>query len=166
MIAKGQQNEPEPPEKSGGFGGGTEYPLGHKNELAKLEGRALKWNVKPEWREAILSRQVKTAIDPASTPRDSTRAAKFILDCDKHNHDIDNPNKGQLNVAVQTNVSTGHGGDADVSVSDMLRHTLDTDPDYLDYVRSKELAIDCDAGPVREDGQRGPLEDGEASRGT
>ena len=73
--------------------------------------------------------------------------------------------KGNTHVAVQTNVSTGHDGGSHVSHSDAVRHTLDTDPDYLDYVRSKEMAIDCDSGPVCEDGERGPLEDGEASCG-
>ena len=74
--------------------------------------------------------------------------------------------KGTTNVAVQTNVSTGPEGSPHVSRADAVRNILDTDPEYLDYVRNKELAIDCDSGPLREDGERGTLEDGEASRGT
>ena len=162
MIARGQQNEPEPPEKDGGFGGGTEYPLGHKNELAKLEGRALKWNVKPEWREAILARQVKTAINPQSTPRDAARAAKFVLDADKFEEDRQSP-KGTT-IAIQNNVTTGDPA-VTANRSEVLRHVLNSSPDYLDYVRNRSLADDSNPGPLREDGERGTLEDGEASRG-
>ncbi len=108
MIARNERPEDETPaEKDGGFGGDP-YPLGHKNELAKLEGRALKWNIKQEWREAILKRQVSTAIDPGTSPRDSARAAKFVLDADKFEEERDRPKQGTT-VNIQNN-----GGDIQV----------------------------------------------------
>ena len=73
--------------------------------------------------------------------------------------------KGQTNVAIQTNVSTSNDGSANVSRSDVVRHTLESDPDYVDYLRSRAMAVDSEPGDVREDGQRGTLADGATSRG-
>ena len=165
MIARNNKDDQDEPENGGGLGGGTDYPIQSEKALARIEGRSLKWNVKPEWREAILKRQVSTAIDPNSSPRDSARAARFVLDCDKHEAEQANPQKGTT-IAIQNNVSTDRDSGGPVSRSEVVRNVINSNPDYLDYVRSRTLAEDSDAGTLREDGQRGTLEDGPPSRGT
>lgn len=165
MTTESQQ-EPETTEKAEGLGGicpSDEYPVIGREE--RLLAKAAKWNVKPEYREAILNRQVRTAIDPNSSPRDSARAARFVLDCDKHEAEQANPQKGTT-IAIQNNVSTDRDSGGHVSRSEVVRNVINSNPDYLDYVRSRTLAEDSDAGTLREDGQRGTLEDGPPSRGT
>lgn len=77
-------------ENPGGLGAGVPsethatHAIQSEKAVARIEGRALKWDIKQEWREAILKRQVSVAIDPSNTPRDSARAARFVLDADKY----------------------------------------------------------------------------------
>lgn len=104
MIARnGNKQNPEEPEDNGGLGGpAPSYPIQSEKALSRMEGRALRWNVRPEWRDEILERQYKTAVDPASSPRDSARAAKFVLDADRFEADCERPTH-QTNIAIQNN---------------------------------------------------------------
>lgn len=115
MIAHNKQPDPEDeseiPAPATGLGGvcpSDNYPVIGRE--ARLLARAAKWNVKPEYREAILKRQLKDAINPGSTPRDANRAAKFVLEADKLDTTIEMSDKGQpqgTTINIQNNGGPG-----------------------------------------------------------
>lgn len=55
----------------------------------RLMARAIlqRWPVKQEYRQAIINRLAHIAIDPASSPREATSAAKAIMSAEKQNQD-------------------------------------------------------------------------------
>lgn len=115
---------------SGNPGAGGEYSLIGETKAQRLEARSAKWNVPPEYREAVRNSQLKIAIDENQKPRDRTRAAQFILACDKL--DKDTPS-----VAIQQNFG--------VTQHDLVREVLDqvgSDPRWLEYARQSSRAGD------------------------
>jgi hypothetical protein len=74
------------PELQGGSGGSYVLP-GPGLKDSRLEQRAIKqrWPVKDEYREPLMNRQVTIAIDPHSSPKESTSAFRAVLAADLAN---------------------------------------------------------------------------------
>jgi hypothetical protein len=53
----------------------------------RLIARALvqRWPIKPEYREAIVKQLLKVVVDPGSSPREKTAAAKALLSAEAQN---------------------------------------------------------------------------------
>ena len=62
----------------------SEYPL---KDGCKIEREALRlgWNIPDEYKDKIIERQVKIAIDPKATPRESSVAARVIVSANAQN---------------------------------------------------------------------------------
>ncbi len=83
MIA---QNNDEPSEPVGDIGGLRAKGL---NDTRLLE-RALRerWPIPDQYREPIINRQVRIAMDPNSSPREATSAARCLVSMEQQNADI------------------------------------------------------------------------------
>ena len=55
-----------------------------------------RWPVKQEYREAIINRLARIAIDPASSPREATAAAKAVIAAESQNQ------RDEQNVGIQS----------------------------------------------------------------
>ena len=167
MIAKNNnQHEPEPPEKNGGFGGGTEnseeYPLAHKNEMARLERRSVHWDTRQEGRDAIIRRQAKTAIDPKTPLREARLSGEFIRKCDEYEA---NRLRHDPGIVINVNGEDGNGN-ANIAPGELIRRAAIDDPELLEFIRSRDLATDSKPRIVCADGQQRAMENGSPSRGT
>lgn len=97
MIA---DNLPEPENQVGGEGG---FPFGQADSERRLEQRAIRerWPIPDKYREPVVNRIVKIVVDPTSTNREATSAARCLAAMDAQNVEA------TPTVAIQNNVNAG-----------------------------------------------------------
>ena len=85
------------------------------------------WDIEPEWRTAILKQLVKIVIDPATSPREKTAAAKAVMLADsinkKHAQATAEHNDRAKFLAVADTLGIGdrfRGADAGRSTSNII----------------------------------------------
>jgi len=73
---------------------------------ARLERRALKsrWNVREEWKQAMLKKVVKNGLDPATSTRDSNQCMRAVLAAEQQDFEKD---RAELPILLE---HTGPGG--------------------------------------------------------
>jgi len=155
MIAPANPNEETPDESTGGLGGGTLYAKGTRDtrliELALREG----WPIPEKFRRPVVRRQVRIAIDPASSPREATSAAKCIAMMSAKNADIalkllDKviPDRHEVNHTVE-------------EIQAIVEETC-RDETYVRLQRQRAAQHGLVAGSNGHNGHAGPMADGEA----
>jgi hypothetical protein len=121
-----------------------------------------RWPMTDE-RRAMLLDQMFGIVEKSPDPRNKIAAAKVIVTADSINvnqQKIDTPKESNVNVNVSGGMAVGVSVGA---VTANLREQMLNDDSYLEYLRLNPS--DGNASPVREDGEPGPVEDGEASGG-
>ena len=156
MIA--QNNDPELPDSLGDYGGGVSAKRVRMEHTRMIE-RALReqWPIPDEFREPVVKRQVRIAIDPESSPREATSAARCLVSMQQQNQEA-------ILKAIDKLVPDQHE----------VTHRADELQDALDKVRQ-----DADYGRLRRaaavghhtqprlngaNGKHGPMADGQAPR--
>lgn len=68
-------------------GDSDEYPTKHPDTARRMEATAarLGWDIPDEYKSAIVKRQVQIAVDPASTQREATSAARCLTSMNGQN---------------------------------------------------------------------------------
>lgn len=185
----GRNTEPAPVEPAPAISVEPEVVFGDgglhagKGNMALLR-RAYRerWPMTDE-RRAMLLDQMFGIVEKSPKDRDKIAAAKVIVTADAINvnqQKIDTPKESNVNVNVSGGMAVGVSV---ATVTASLREQMLNDDRYLEYLRQDETAVagsaesspgasasggpdpsDGNASPVREDGEPGPLEDGEASR--
>ena len=169
--SNGQQptddSKSDPPAQSqGGSGGGAIHPESISPEGirdTRLIERALReqWPIDDRFREAIVDRQVRIAISLESGDREATSAARCLVTMQSQNNEsafkaLDKVVPDQhLLMIEQEEVRNG-----------IIE--LQSDPEYLEFLRAKAVARDSDPRllcGVREPGNAPAVENGEAHGG-
>lgn len=121
----------------------------HGNEALiknqRMEARALleEWPIKEQYREPLINGQVMIALDPKMEPRNRTRAFMALLAANKQNIEAKNPKAG---TGTQVNVNVG------VQVNQSIQTAVSAEPEYLDWLRQRELAEGGDTDAVGPNG--------------
>lgn len=141
--------------KQDGILGDGELKAGKYN--MRLVNRAIRngWNV-PQEVKARVVKQMSKIVSQSEEERNKIAAAKVLVSADSV--DVAREKMEQPQAGTTVNVAVG------VSVSG-VRQQLLNDPEYLDYLRSRPVACDSDAGAIREGGEQPSLETGEPSNG-
>ena len=160
------------------LGSGGPSPRGDNGlrevEEARMLARAVRegW-VGPRWRTRATAEEIEadadarggqTLIDKTlivthkliDSPDERSRwnAAKIVVAMESQNQsDEQHADPKGDNTTVNVGVS--------VSVGEIIQRMND-DPDYIEYLRQRAVAEDCNAGYVRESSEQRPLEDGAA----
>jgi hypothetical protein len=157
MIAP--HNDDKPRDPMGDYGGGVSAKRVRLEETRMLE-RALRerWPIPEHYREAIVTRQIRIAIDPGSSSREATSAARCLVSMEGQN--LDDQHK-----AIDKRMPDLHavGGLVEhrVTVAELLEH-----PEYADWLRERERH--SDAGHASANGHAGhgkPVDDGPSRNG-
>lgn len=125
--------QPTQVENSRGLGASI---MEHGNETLiknqRMEARALveQWHIKEQYREPLINGQVMIALDPKQEPRNRTRAFMAILAANKQNMEAAKPEP----TGTQVNVNVG------VQVNQAVQSAVGAEPEYLEWVRQRELA--------------------------
>jgi hypothetical protein len=153
-AAKPAMSPPKSPdENAGGFGGTHAGPVAeaipHGNEELirnqRIEARALReeWPIKEQYREPLANGQVMIALDPKREPRDRTRAFMALLAANKQNMDARKPDSDK-SPSVTVNVG--------LQVNQAVQAAVGSEPEYLDWIRQRELAEGGDTHAVGPNG--------------
>ena len=158
MIAEPHPEPVEPDE--GGLGGGALRPKGIRD--TRLIERALRegWPIRRKYRKPIVERQVSIAVDPESSPREATSAARCLVVMSSENAAIA---LKCLDKIVPDQHAHQLSGEVKHSLLD-----LQADNEYVEYLRHRARISDCDPGAIcqiREPGNGKPLANGEAHGG-
>jgi hypothetical protein len=86
-----------------------------ETQIARMEARAMeqRWPVKPEYREAVLRRNIRIIADPKSTERAIVAASKVILAAEAQNQSDEHK---VIDVRVQTRHDELAGIAADLGI--------------------------------------------------
>ena len=137
--------QPAPSEESRGLGAAT---VEHGNETLiknqRMESRAIieEWPIKQQYREPLINGQVMIALDPKQEPRHRTRAFMALLAANKQNMDANRPKE------IGTSVSVNVG----LQLNQTIQNAVGTEPDYLEWIRQRELAEGGNADAVGPNG--------------
>jgi hypothetical protein len=128
----------------------------------RLLERALRerWPIPDQFREPIINRQIRIAMDPASSPREATSAARCLVSMEQQNADI------ALKMLDKI-VPDQHKHEVEGEIEHRLTtQELLAQPDYVEYLRKREQ--NSDPRLVRTNGHAGngkPLDDGHSRNG-
>lgn len=144
-----------PDELKGGLGGDVLRPAGIRD--TRLIERALReqWPIPDEFREPIVKRQVRIAIDPHSSPRESTSAARCLVSMQQQNTEA-------ALKALDKLVPDQHQHTHQI---DELRAVIDearTDSDYVRLERERAIAAYPQSGSDGHNGHARTLGNGAA----
>lgn len=110
----------------------------HGNETLiknqRMEARAIleEWPIKEQYREPLINGQVMIALDPKQEPRHRTRAFMALLAANKQNMEA----KAPVGTGGGTQVSVNVG----VQVNQSIQSAVTAEPEYLEWLRQRELA--------------------------
>ena len=118
------------------------YGVESHTQGARLEERAIKqrWPISDEVKMGILTRQARIALDPESSPRAASVAAKTIAAFERQNQLDEHHGEGDT-------LKVEH--DIDIAA---IANQITTEEDYIEYLRAKACESDTDAGAVRQVG--------------
>lgn len=138
--------QPTSPEDSRGLGASI-VEHGHETLIKnqRMEARAMieEWPIKEQYREPLINGQVMIALDPKMEPRHRTRAFMALLAANKQNMESKNPGGSG---GTQVNVNVG------VQVNQSVQTAVSAEPEYLEWVRQRELAEGGDTDVVGPNG--------------
>jgi hypothetical protein len=145
----------------GDYGGGVSAKRIRLENTRMLE-RALReqWPIPDEYREPIVKRQVKIAIDPDSSSREATSAARCIVSMQSQNNEI-------ALKALDKISPDQHEHHGTIEHRHGLAELL-AEQDYVGYLRNRTGNQDSDPRlvcQIREPGNGKPVENGEAHGG-
>lgn len=109
-----------------------------------------KWPIAPQYRESIIHRQIRDAINPDSSASDANRAARLLLSMEKQNHDVAQTSSDAEDEQWQRVLS---------DAAQQRQSNLAND-DLLDNHRLRALWNDMQPRPFRPHGEPRSLEDG------
>ncbi len=100
-----------------------------------------RWPIPDNFREALVNRQIRIAIDPGSNAREATSAFRAIVHADEINRESQSPS--------QTNVQVNVGVNANITAADIIRQAIKdgtigqlAETGYR-RVESSKLCADC-----------------------
>ena len=154
-------NTPEEPDDMGGLGGAA-LSAGPAIRDTRMLERALRerWPIPDQYRDAIVTRQIRIAIDPSSSNREATSATRCLVSMEQQNADIA---LKMLDKVVPDQYQ--HDITATVAPRETAKELLGS-PEYADFLRQRERDSDarivCTNGHAR-NGK--PLDDGHPRNG-
>lgn len=151
MIAQNKDDQPDPVGDIGGLRPGI-YDT-------RLIERALRerWPIPDKYREPIINRQVRIAMDPSSSNRESTSAARCLVSMEQQNADIA---LKMLDKLVPDQHEHQHHA---AELQDALAKARE-DEQYVSMERRRALTNGSQPGTNGHNGHGGPLDHGPASR--
>ena len=150
-----------PRDPVGDYGGGISAKRVHLEDTRMLE-RALRerWPIPEQYREAIVSRQVRIAVDPGSSAREATSAARCVVSMEGHN--LADEHK-RIDKRLPDLHAVGGLVEHRVTVAELLEH-----PEYVEWLREQERQADSLPSDASQNGHAGngqPVADGPSRHG-